>query len=110
MPYSSAALAEESVLPFAPHELAPFDTRRLPLALRSARTARRLSLADIAAETRIGMRFLEAIEAARFGEFRSAIHAVGFARAFARAVGVDEQWAARAMREEIALCQAKPAR
>lgn len=99
---SSFAWADEMVLPFSKEELAPFDRGRLAPALRAARVARRMTLEDVAAETRIGMRHLEAIEDSRFGGFPGAIYAIGFARAFARSVGLDERWAADAMRQELA--------
>lgn len=58
--------------------------------LREAREAQGLSLAEIAARTRVPIRHLQAIEAADYGGLPSPTYAVGFAKAYARAVGVDE--------------------
>ncbi len=66
--------------------------------LREAREALGLSMAEVAARTRIPMRQLEAIEQSDFGQLPSITYAVGFAKAYARAVGVDEVETARAVR------------
>jgi cytoskeleton protein RodZ len=66
--------------------------------LRAAREASGLSFADIAAKTRIPQRHLEAIERDDFQALPSTTYAVGFARAFARAVGGDEVAVAAAVR------------
>lgn len=58
--------------------------------LREAREAQGLSLAEIAARTRVPIRHLQAIEAADYAGLPSPTYAVGFAKAYARAVGVDE--------------------
>ena len=58
--------------------------------LRDARNAQGLSLTEIAARTRVPLRHLEAIESSDYGSFPSPAYAVGFAKAYARAVGVDE--------------------
>ena len=58
--------------------------------LRRAREDKGLSLADVAARTRVSERHLGAIEHGRFGDFASRTYAIGFARAFARHVGLDE--------------------
>ena len=70
-------------------------------ALMAARRARRLSIEGLAERTRIPRRYLEAIEAGDFTAFRCAVYAIGFARAYARAVGVPEAWADAQMREAI---------
>lgn len=69
--------------------------------LRAAREARRLELSHIAAETRIPVRHLEAIEASAFENLPSRTYAIGFARSYARAVGLDEKSIADAVREEL---------
>jgi cytoskeleton protein RodZ len=66
--------------------------------LREAREAQGLSLAEIAARTRIPLRQLEAIENSDFGQLPSITYAVGFAKAYARAVGADEVAIAREVR------------
>ena len=70
-------------------------------ALRAAREARRLSLEHVAAETRIPIRHLETIESGEFDELPSRTYAIGFARNFARAVGLDEEKIAEQVREEM---------
>jgi len=58
--------------------------------LREARVGQGLSLADIATRTRVPMRHLEAIENSNYSGLPSPTYAVGFAKAYARAVGADE--------------------
>lgn len=70
--------------------------------LRTAREARRMELSHIAAETRIPIRHLEAIEASAFDTLPSRTYAIGFARSYARTVGLDESSIADAVREELA--------
>lgn len=66
--------------------------------LRTAREAAGLSLADVGARTRVQQRHLEAIETDDFAALPSITYAVGFAKAYARAVGVDEVETAREIR------------
>jgi cytoskeleton protein RodZ len=66
--------------------------------LREAREAQALSLAEIAARTRIPLRQLEAIENSDYAQLPSITYAVGFAKAYARAVGLDEVAIAREVR------------
>ena len=70
--------------------------------LRSAREARRLDLEHIAAETRIPVRHLESIESGSFDDLPSRAYAIGFARTYAKAVGLDEKSITDAVREELA--------
>lgn len=58
--------------------------------LRDARESQGLTLADVAARTRIPMRHLEAIEISDYTGLPSPTYSVGFAKAYARAVGADE--------------------
>ncbi|MFA7601999.1 MAG: RodZ domain-containing protein [Novosphingobium sp.] len=69
--------------------------------LRRAREALKLSRTDIAARTKIAERHLAAIEAERYGDLASSTYAVGFSRAYARAVGLDEREIAQAVRDEL---------
>jgi len=69
--------------------------------LRRAREAHGMSLADVAEVTRIAQRQLDAIERSDFGSLPGTPYAVGFARAYARAVGADEVEIARGVREEL---------
>ena len=66
--------------------------------LREAREAHGLSLAEIAARTRVPVRQLEAIEAGNYAALPSITYSVGFAKAYARAVDLDEVAIAREVR------------
>lgn len=70
--------------------------------LRAAREAQGLSLAEIAARTRVPLRHLEAIEVGDFSRLPSATYAVGFVRGYARAIGADEVTLAADTRDEVA--------
>jgi len=69
--------------------------------LRSAREARRMDIAHIAAETRIPVRHLESIEAGAYDALPSRTYAIGFARSYAKIVGLDERSITDAVREEL---------
>jgi cytoskeletal protein RodZ len=58
--------------------------------LRAAREAQGLSIQDVATRTRIAQRQLEAIERDDYAALPGIPYAVGFARAYARAIDVDE--------------------
>lgn len=58
--------------------------------LRAAREAQGLSVQDVATRTRIAQRQLEAIERDDYAALPGIPYAVGFARAYARAIGLDE--------------------
>lgn len=68
--------------------------------LRAARERAGMSLAEIGARTRVPLRHLESIEASDYGALPSPTYAVGFTRAYARAVGEDEVALARDVRAE----------
>lgn len=70
--------------------------------LRAAREARRLDLSHIAAETRIPLRHLEAIESGNFEALPSRAYAIGFSRTYAKAVGLDDVAITDAVRGELA--------
>ena len=69
--------------------------------LRAAREAQGLDLPEIAARTRIPQRHLEAIEKGNYAGLPSSTYALGFAKAYARAVGADEVMIARELRTEL---------
>lgn len=69
--------------------------------LRSAREAAGLSRSDVAARTKIAERHLAAIEDGRFAALASRTYAVGFARTYARTLGLDEEAIANEVREEL---------
>ncbi len=70
--------------------------------LRAAREAKRLELSHVAAETRIPIRHLEAIESGEFGALPSRTYAIGFAKTYARSVDLDHEEIAQLVREELA--------
>lgn len=70
--------------------------------LRAARDARGLSLDELAQRTRVPLRHLEALEKSSYDGLPSHTYAVGFARAYARAVGEDEVQIASDVRAETA--------
>lgn len=76
--------------------------------LRAAREAAGLTLAEIAQRTRVPLRHLEAIEHSDFAALPSPTYAVGFARAYARAVGMDEVAMARDVRAELSTIDRAP--
>ena len=61
-----------------------------------------MELSHIAAETRIPVRHLEAIESGSYDTLPSRTYAIGFARSYARSVGLDDKSIADAVREELA--------
>ncbi len=69
--------------------------------LRAAREALQVDLAQIAAETRIPVRHLQAIEAGQFEALPSRAYAIGFSRTFAKAVGLDAAKITDAVRSEL---------
>ncbi len=69
--------------------------------LRAAREERGMTIAQVAEVTRIAQRQLEAIDRSDFASLPGTPYAVGFARAYARAVGADEVDIARGVREEL---------
>jgi transcriptional regulator with XRE-family HTH domain len=69
--------------------------------LRAAREAQGVDLAEVAANTRIPQRHLEAIEKSNYASLPSSTYALGFAKAYARAVGADEVAIARELRGEL---------
>ncbi|HVU29584.1 MAG TPA: RodZ domain-containing protein [Sphingomicrobium sp.] len=69
--------------------------------LRAAREERKLSLEDIAAQTRIPQRHLESIETADWEKLPAATYTVGFAKSYASAVGLDRTDIGDQLREEM---------
>src|SRR5436190_7948066 len=58
--------------------------------LKAARESRRLTIQDVSDVTRVHARFLEGLEALDMGRLPSRPFAIGFVRAYARFLGVDE--------------------
>jgi cytoskeletal protein RodZ len=71
--------------------------------LNQARMTANLALQDIADRTKISLRFLAAIENDDFSALPGRVYIFGFARAFARAVGLDEDSLIAALREKMQL-------
>ena len=69
--------------------------------LREAREAAGLTRGDIASRTKIAERHVLAIEEDRFGDLAARTYAVGFARAYARTVALDEAEIAAAVRRQM---------
>jgi len=69
--------------------------------LRTAREQANLDLNDIATRTRVPLRHLEAIERSDYAALPSPTYALGFSRAYARAVGLEEVPLIRRLREEL---------
>jgi cytoskeleton protein RodZ len=69
--------------------------------LLAARERVGLSREDVAARTRIAERHLIAIEENRFGDLAGKTYAVGFSRAYAKTVGLDEGVIAQQVRDQI---------
>ncbi len=70
--------------------------------LRHAREKKGVDLSHVAAETRIPMRHLEAIEAGEYDTLPSRTYAIGFAKNYARAVDLDREEIADMVRAELA--------
>jgi cytoskeletal protein RodZ len=71
--------------------------------LRRAREAAGLKLEDVASETRISLRHLADIESGDWDALPGRTYAIGFARNFARAVGLDQNDIAAEVRSELDL-------
>lgn len=69
--------------------------------LHAARVAAGVDLNDIATKTRVPMRHLEAIERSDYASLPSITYALGFARSFAKAVGLNEAETTRDLRAEL---------
>jgi len=73
--------------------------------LRAAREAMKVDLDHITAQTRIPLRHLKSIEAGDFDSLPSRTYAIGFARSYAREVGLDDAEIADEVRGELAEMQ-----
>lgn len=71
--------------------------------LNQARLMANLALRDIADRTKISLRFLSAIENDDFSALPGRVYIFGFTKAFARAVGLDEESMVTALREKMQL-------
>lgn len=69
--------------------------------LRMAREALNLGIDDIATRTRVPVRLLAALEKGDYATLPGVTYCIGFSRAYARAVGLDEVEISREVRAEI---------
>ncbi|MDA0818682.1 MAG: DUF4115 domain-containing protein [Proteobacteria bacterium] len=69
--------------------------------LRRAREEKGLSLAQVAASTRISERHLQLIEQDQFSELPARTYVFGFSRTYARALGLDEAEIVASLRAEL---------
>ncbi len=82
-------------------EQAGAHTETVGVVLTRAREAAGLSRADIATQTKIAERHLAAIEEDRLGDLAARTYAVGFSRAYARTLGLDEKEIAEIVRRQL---------
>lgn len=69
--------------------------------LRTAREAKGLTLEQVAAETRIPQRHLVAMEAGEFAKLPGRTYSVGFARTYAKTIGLNQDDVAAGVRGEL---------
>ncbi len=69
--------------------------------LRLAREAKKLSLEDVAAQTRIPQRHLASIETGDWDNLPAPTYSIGFAKSYASAVGLDRVEIGNQLREEM---------
>lgn len=69
--------------------------------LKAARTTKKMSLEDIAAQTRIPLRHLEAVEESAWDRLPAPTYTIGFAKAYAGAVGLDRAEVSEQLRDEL---------
>lgn len=84
-----------------PTEPASLFPRSVGERLAESRRSKGLSLEDVAAQTRVPLRTLEAIERGDHAALPAATYSVGFVRAFAGLVGLDGAALARDFRAEL---------
>jgi cytoskeletal protein RodZ len=82
-------------------ELVDAGTPTVGERLRAAREEKKLSLEDIAAQTRIPQRHLESIENAEWDKLPAPTYTVGFAKSYASTVGLDRTDVGDQLREEM---------
>jgi transcriptional regulator with XRE-family HTH domain len=80
------------------------DTANIPSVgeqLRKAREKMKLSLEDVASQTRIPRRHLENIEGSQWDQLPAPTYTIGFAKSYASVVGLDRTALGEQLREEI---------
>lgn len=79
----------------------PYETLGLGDRLREAREAKKLSLDEVANQTRIPIRHLQHIEREEWDALPAITYCVGFVRSYANAVGLDGAEMGRELRERL---------
>lgn len=69
--------------------------------LATARRDAGLSVADVAQQTKVSCHYLNALESEAFHRLPSRVHTFGFARAFAKAVSLDDSEIFEALRVKL---------
>lgn len=82
-------------------ELVETDGPSVGERLRAAREEKKMTLEDIAAQTRIPQRHLESIERSEWDKLPAPTYTIGFARSYATSVGLDRVDIADQLRTEI---------
>lgn len=72
-------------------------------ALLCARVANNLSIEDLANRTKVSSRFIRALEVDDYSIFLSRVYIIGFAKAYAKVVGLDEDGVVSSLRKQLAL-------
>lgn len=93
---------DEDVAATEAAENAEFRFQTVGEQLKAAREERKMTLTDIAAQTRIPIRHLEALEASSFAALPGSMYSIGFAKSYARTVGLEQKVIADEMRAELA--------
>ena len=89
--------SEEETLPEDTHEAAATAGSRL----RAARERKGLTLEQVASETRISRRYLEDLETGALEEMPGRTYVLGFARTYAKTVGLDQDEIVSLVRQEF---------
>src|SRR5688572_17188163 len=90
------------------YEEQPAEVGGVGAQLKAARVARGMSLEQVAAETRIPQRHLQTIESGDFSALPARTYAIGFARTYAKAVGLDDREVAELVRTELDMQESGP--
>ena len=87
-------------------ENAEFRFQNVGEQLKAARIERGLTLNEVAAQTRIPIRHLEALEVSEFSALPGSTYSIGFAKSYARFVGLDSIALATELRGELVALRA----
>jgi cytoskeleton protein RodZ len=82
-------------------ENAEFRFHTIGEQLKAARTERGFTLNEVAAQTRVPIRHLEALETSDFASLPGSTYSLGFAKSYARFVGMDAATVATELRAEL---------